>query len=510
MDHEVPQENIEENLEIPQPQIEGPDWRDVPENPNNFEFLGNNELLVPIPGSNRPIDYFRMIFDDDLLNLIVRETNTYAEEVFCGEGVSEKSRITRWKTVTGQELLTFFGLVLHTGTIRLNRLQDYWKTHPLFDFRCFSNHMSRDRFLLIMRCLHFTTNPPQGENPADRLYKVRPIINFFNDKMSAIYKPGKQLSLDESMVLWRGRLVFRQYVKNKRHKYGIKMYMLAEPNGVVLNSIVYTGALGGASGRGHTQKVVLALLEGRFGLGHSIYMDSYYNSFELTNELGTRNTYCTGTLNVKRKTIPRSVLTHKLKRQETIARYANNILVGKWKDKRDVLYISNEHQNDMIGYVDNLQRHREKPAPIFYYNKYMGGIDRQDQMLAYYPCDRKTLRWYKKLGIHYVQLMLLNSFFLYNKYSSKDKMSLYDFRISILSSLLHIENITRVPVQKDASKHTISKILSLGSDGRIKRKRCRECSKKQKRTLTIYECKKCPKQPGFCVLECFEAAHSQT
>lgn len=54
-------------------------------------------------------------------------------------------------------------------------------------------------------------------------------MDHFNNKMNTIYCPGKELSLDESMVLWRGRLLFRQYIKNKRHKYGIKLYVLAEP-----------------------------------------------------------------------------------------------------------------------------------------------------------------------------------------------------------------------------------------------------------------------------------------
>uniref|UniRef100_A0A2H1WKI8 SFRICE_040132 n=1 Tax=Spodoptera frugiperda TaxID=7108 RepID=A0A2H1WKI8_SPOFR len=39
----------------------------------------------------------------------------------------------------------------------------------------------------------------------------------------------------------------------------------------------------------------------------------------------------------------------------------------------------------------------QKPEIIANYNKYMGGIDHQDQMLAYYSCERKCLRWYKKL-----------------------------------------------------------------------------------------------------------------
>lgn len=85
--------------------------------------------------------------------------------------------------------------------------------------------MSRDRYQLILHCLHFATNPGEQEQQVDRIYKIRPIIEHFNNKMNQIYYPGKNLSLDESMMLWKGRLVFRQYIQNKRHKYGLKLYM---------------------------------------------------------------------------------------------------------------------------------------------------------------------------------------------------------------------------------------------------------------------------------------------
>jgi len=39
----------------------------------------------------------------------------------------------------------------------------------------------------------------------------------------------------------------------------------------------------------------------------------------------------------------------------------------------------------------------------------VSGIDRQDQMMSYYPAERKTLRWYKKIAIHFLQICLLNS-----------------------------------------------------------------------------------------------------
>lgn len=71
--------------------------------------------------------------------------------------------------------------------------------------------MGRGKFLVLLRCFHFAPNIDNidQEQPLDRLYKVRPLINYFNNKMNSIYYPKKELLLDESMVLWRGRLFFR-------------------------------------------------------------------------------------------------------------------------------------------------------------------------------------------------------------------------------------------------------------------------------------------------------------
>ncbi|XP_035213744.1 piggyBac transposable element-derived protein 4-like [Stegodyphus dumicola] len=147
------------------------------------------------------------------------------------------------------------------GTIRINRIQDYWKTDSLFGLLAFSENMSRNRFLLLLRALHFAKNPDQNtELPKDRLYKVRDMVNLFNAPVSEIYYPGREISLDESMVLWRGRLMFRQYIPNKRHKYGIKLYMIATPDRIVLKFMIYTGILDDSGGKEHAKKVAMNLL----------------------------------------------------------------------------------------------------------------------------------------------------------------------------------------------------------------------------------------------------------
>jgi hypothetical protein len=144
-----------------------------------------------------------------------------------------------------------------------------------------------------------------------------------------VYYSGKELSLNESMVLWRGRLLFRQFIQNKHHKYGIKLYMLTEPNGIIIKFAVYTGASGDLGGKGHSANVVLHLMEEKLNTGHSIFMDNFYNSYDFAQKLLEKNTYCIGTLRENRLNTPKDVVTAKLKVGKPVSKYSNNVMIGK-------------------------------------------------------------------------------------------------------------------------------------------------------------------------------------
>ena len=127
--------------------------------------------------------------------------------------------------------------------------------------------MPRNRFQLILRFLHFADN---NTARSGRLRKILPIVEHLDNTMNTIYISGKDLSIDESMMLWRGRLVLRQYIKNKRHKYRIKLYELCESDGVVMKVRVYSGeSVVDPNLLGQTGAVVLDLMEQFLGQGYS-------------------------------------------------------------------------------------------------------------------------------------------------------------------------------------------------------------------------------------------------
>ncbi|KAE9542526.1 hypothetical protein AGLY_003387 [Aphis glycines] len=472
------------------------------ENSPNLDTIDFNESvgLKINPEGDQPIDFFNLLLTNDFFEFIVRETNNYAADLYMNRS-SDKSRITKWIDIDVNELKVFFGLLLHTGTIKMPKMSDYWKTDELFNLNCFREKMSRNRYMLIMRALHFCKNPEAGEEAPSRIYKVEKVLDYFNKRMHDVYQPCKNLSLDESMVLWRGRLLFRQYIKNKRHKYGVKLYMLTENQGLVQQIMIYSGqGTGVLPGISHTEYVVDKLMHNYYDKGYSLFMDNYYNSVKLAHQLLQRKTYCTGTLRSNRKDNPKEIVKKNLKSGESVGKYTKDgICVVKWKDKRDVLCISSEFKNEMVETTNRHGQQKIKPLLISEYNKNMSGIDRQDQMMSYYPAERKTLRWYKIIAIHFLQICLINSPILYCK--NIKKINLYDYRLSVIKALLSANSnpVPRLDPQISERHFPIKYI----------RKRCRLCASLGKREETIYYCNKCDTQPGLCLDPCFENYHKK-
>jgi hypothetical protein len=86
--------------------------------------------------------------------------------------------------------------------------------------------MSRNRYEAIWSNLHCNNNAKCPVDNLDKLYKVRPLFDLLVSKFREYYNPGLNISIDEGMLLSRGRLSFCVYNPTKPVKYGIKSYIL--------------------------------------------------------------------------------------------------------------------------------------------------------------------------------------------------------------------------------------------------------------------------------------------
>ena len=94
--------------------------------------------------------------------------------------------------------------------------------------------MSRNHFQNILWNLHVSdpdeTNPLKGEAGHDPLFLVRPMVDMMQRNFHTKYRPGKELSLDESMCPFKGRVHFKCYNPKKPNRFHIKLFMVSEPS----------------------------------------------------------------------------------------------------------------------------------------------------------------------------------------------------------------------------------------------------------------------------------------
>ena len=190
-----------------------------------------------------PIDFLNLFFDD-FYNLLVTQTNLYAQQYREAHPMLPRySRARQWKDVSVDEMKKFLALYFLTGIVRKPELGQYWSTNPLIKTPMFNEIMSRNRFKAILDFLHFNDNfnyDPNDPN-CDRLYKVRPLIEYLVSKFKSVYIPSREILIDEELMLWKGRLQFKQYIPNKRSRFGIKFFSLCEASRYLWNSYVYLG-----------------------------------------------------------------------------------------------------------------------------------------------------------------------------------------------------------------------------------------------------------------------------
>ncbi|XP_063539592.1 piggyBac transposable element-derived protein 4-like [Cydia strobilella] len=444
-----------------------------------------------------PTDFFEMLFTEELLLQIVWNVNQYGTKLRQSRG--NKSRAARWSNITLNDIKVFLGLLFHMGTYISNDMSNYWKSDEIHGIPIFKNSMGRDKFLLIMQYLNFENiDNAQGHQMPQGSF----IVDYFNKIMEKTFKPDKILCIDESLVFLKD-----QYLRGKESKDGVKLHLLADQYGLVQKVLVLQEDKNKKTKtKVRVNEIIHMLLEERLGVGHSVYMNKYYNSIGLSKHLMSRNTHTTGILMPDGKGIPSDITQKQLKKGEKITKYSpDGISLTKWMDRAEILVISTEHSGEWEERTTKSQNVCRIPTSISKYNHYRGAVERHKQMMSYYNCQHKTTNWYKKLGIHILQMLLVNSHNLYNRYGEKS-IPLAEYRTVIIRHLLRKDEVSDTSERNFTEMHTLIKIVTTPLQKRG-RKRCVICYKNNKRTTVQTTCSKCPKQPGLCMGKCFEEYH---
>ncbi len=227
---------------------------------------------------------------------------------------------------------------------------------------------------------------------------------------------------------------------------------------------------------------VAVMLEPFFDKNHKIVTDNLFNSPTLSRMLLENGTFMIGTVQKRRKGMPKMagklpkghVVTH------TIAR--------------------------------NPANSRTKPDSVLMYNKTMGAVDLMDKTIKPFSNHRKTYKWYKKVFFYLVDVAICNSYRAYHVHHAADnKYSAYkDFVLNVIESIMDENpNVTKrrgrgstVPAPQEVAYHIPVR------DGRSN---CVWCwnTKNQKRSQVPYKCSVC--NVRLCIQKglqsCYSAYH---
>lgn len=108
----------------------------------------------------------------------------------------------------------------------------YWQKDGTCNVPSITQVMSRNLFQWFMAHLHLANNE---EIPVDKpcLYKVQRMIDELNIRARKCYNPTVYVVIDEGMMATKSPLSgFRIYMKDKPVKWGIKVWMLVDENGI--------------------------------------------------------------------------------------------------------------------------------------------------------------------------------------------------------------------------------------------------------------------------------------
>src|SRR5215469_3078438 len=280
---------------------------------NVFDFTGppsgvNRSVAPDINAESSPLSIF-MLFFRQIFQLTLEETNRYFHQYTTSKNTASTS--AQSPDITMGEIYTFY-----------------------------SNVMARDRFFHILRFLHFEDNdtPPSRDNPDyDRLWKIRKFFDTLSNKFCEMYNPTEHLAVYEVIVLYKGRVIFRQYIPKKRKRFGIKIYKLCDSLGYTYDMSVYLGKQ-----RQHatteitaTHGTVLQVIRRVEGLGHKVFMDSYFTSPALFDDLFQRKINACGTVRRDRRGMPRDIgpKSLKMKRGDIVTRVRGKLRAVQWKNR---------------------------------------------------------------------------------------------------------------------------------------------------------------------------------
>ncbi|MCA9487312.1 MAG: hypothetical protein KC548_06670, partial [Nanoarchaeota archaeon] len=387
-----------------------------------------------------------------------RPRKKYKKRVGLPPEVLERNRL--WKDTNANEIREFIALALIMGIVKKPAFDDYWSKDIKQRTPVFSTVMARSRFFKILRYLHISKANPSNRscavNKNSRLEKVEYLLNYLKNKWNLYQTPNRYLSIDESMIGFKGKIAFRQYIPRKKHQHGIKCWVMADAHTYYVYEVeIYTGKSDLGTSESELAKKVVLDISQKLAPGHILTFDNFFTGLPLLEELYKRGIGGVGTLRKYRKGLPKSFFDMRLQKKYDMVclKYKLNpsIKAIVWKDAKLVYCMTNYIPFNEREISKNMKKSKSiikirKPEALAEYTQNMNGVDKVDQMASYYSFNRKSFKWWKKVFFYLIEVSISNSYVLYLQNKGEKTMKRKEYRLLLIEKLLsHRRNVQTTP-----------------------------------------------------------------
>ncbi|XP_043245298.1 piggyBac transposable element-derived protein 3-like [Amphibalanus amphitrite] len=367
-----------------------------------------------------PNELVTLFLGEEIFDLTIKESTLYA--LRNGRQDPQLSR---------EDIAIFIGILVLTSYLTAVNTRFYWQEAADTHNELICQAMTRNRFDTIKRNLHFCSE----EDPADRYWKLRPLIKILQVKYMEHFVPQQAISHDEAMIAYFGRHGLKQAIRNKPIRFGFKAWAQNTSDGYLLAFDFYQGRgvaehtddnvqLVGKSGA-----TVLDLLEHMKQefreLPFQFFVDNYFMSIPLMQEMTKRGYDVTGTIRENR--IPGTTglsATKEFRKKErgmhqAVTSRDGNVILVRWQDNAPVTLASTCYGDVPPGKVRRYsrvqKRHVEvdRPHVVGKYNEMMGGTDRMDQNVNHCRIAVKGKKWWWPIFTWLVDTAVHNAWRLY-------------------------------------------------------------------------------------------------
>ncbi|XP_043217168.1 piggyBac transposable element-derived protein 3-like [Amphibalanus amphitrite] len=396
-----------------------------------------------------PLEMFLRYVSGDLLAVIATCTN---------QRLAEQGKTPN---VTPGDIFKFFGICFYTSVIKFPWLRMYWSEK--YRLPVVADQMSRNKFFNIRANLKVVDDNRVSEDHKqnDRLWKIRPLLDAIRQRCLQLDRP-EAVAVDEQMIPFTGTTSLKHYVPNKPNPVGLKNWVLAGDNGLMLDFEIDQGKsklismlTDARPGVGLGEAVVLRLSE-TLPVESKVYFDRFFTSLPLLDALSDRNLKATGTIMKNR--IPKPV---KIPTQKDLGTRGTSqcsvrqdpakgpLGITTWLDNKPVILASNHegiHPEDECRRWSKRDRKFiavSRPAVVRLYNRSMGGVDLLDRMVSYYRTSARTKKWTVRVILHMLDVTATNCWIEYKNElertghgERKDMLQMMDFKLRLAEQLI--------------------------------------------------------------------------